>query len=241
MNFKSSSVRLALLLAALVVAPAAAYRAGDTVRFAFVPRDAAGVAADVSWIKCYIYKAGACIDSTLTDAAGIEPLDLAGTGTLRTLEWDWQVPAGEVAPGLANYSGVLRAVVRYGVSGIVQDEGLPSPSEIPVNFSVLDTILVEVSEDLYAQQAAANVATVTPGAYGAEVITKAGQPAADARVYLQRENTPSPLYTVRFDISDATGSYVLPVAVSPTGSNTFYLWAWKDGAWLEDGAEIVIP
>lgn len=233
---------LAGALAALLVAqPVLGYRAGQTVPFAFEALNLQGLAATAASAKLLVYKNGVCIDSTKTIGSGIALLPLAGGRSLKTYYGTYTIPTamGQTTGG-GYFAGSLVLQVRYSITGEFTDQSIPPrPAFIPVNAAAADTMYAGTIDDFWMSYQDANQAVVIPGSYGATAVTSGGSPVEGAVVTLCRNANGSG--AVMWDQTDASGAYVLPVSVSPTGSNTFYLWARLGTRVVKSGEVITVP
>lgn len=238
MNWRATLT--ASLILALLCAPAAAYRAGDTVRFHVIPRNLSGVPVDPTALRAYVYKGDVCIDSTkYYPSGGIAAYALASSKTARVYKWDWSVPS--TTGSLASYSGVLHVVVRSITSDIGQDWLNPEPALVPINFAAVDTFRVYEIADLWNQVETTTAAVISPGNYGATAVTSGGSNVQGAIVTLHTASSGTTATVVGWALSDASGSYRIPVQVSSTGSNTFYLFARQGTRVVKSAETITVP
>lgn len=233
---------LAAALAALLVAqPVLGYRAGQTVPFAFEALNLQGLAATAASAKLLVYKNGVCIDSTKTIGSGIALLPLAGGRSLKTYYGTYTIPTamGQTTGG-GYFAGSLVLQVRYSITGEFTDQSIPPrPAFIPVNAAAADTMYADVLDDFHRGMAVNTEAVISPGYYGATTVTSGGLPYMGAVVDLTSDAAGR--IKITSGLSDATGSYVLRVAVSPVASNTFYLWARSGLRTLKSAEVITVP
>lgn len=238
MNWRIASIASALLV--LLCAPAVAYRAGDTVRFHVIPRDLAGEPTDPTLLRAYVFKGDVCIDSTkYFPSGGIAAYGLASSKSARVFKWDWTIPS--TTGSLASYSGILHVFVRSITTDIDQDWIDATPALVPINFAVVDTIRATEIADLWNQVESATAAVVVPGSYGATAVTSGGSNVPGAIVTLHTASTGTTASVVGWAISDASGSYRIPVQVSASGSNTFYLFARQGTRMIKSAETVTVP
>lgn len=233
---------LALLLAGVLIAsPASAYRAGQAVPFRFEPLNLQGLAAIPSAAKLYVIKNGVVIDSTLTLGSGITGLGIANSNTAQSYGGTYTIPAamGKTTGG-GYFTGSLELLIRYSVTGEFADAEIPPrPAIVPVNAAAADTMYADVLDDFWRGTVGSNEVVVTPGSYGATIVTSGGLPFMGAVVRLTSDAAGTK--TIAGATSDASGSYKLRVAVNPTASDTFYLWAYAGTRAIKSAEVITVP
>lgn len=221
------------------------FRAGDIVSGTFEALDASGYPTIPSTARAYWYVATggtfALVDSADVLGSGIAALPRASSGNAGTYGFSFTLPA-TTSVSVANDYPQIFPFVRYTTSG----GGITwTPANLggPLNAGP-DSLRVEAVQDFWVQVASATQATITGDVYGATEVTSNGDPVQGARVWVTRTNSPTQAANNLLGMdesSDAYGEFEIPVPISATSSDTYYLWAHKSGRYFKSGEVLTIP
>lgn len=230
-----------LLSLCLLAEPVLAFRAGQSVPITFEALNLQGLPATPSAAKLYVFKNGVCIDSTKVLGSGIAALPVAGGRSIKSYQCTYTIPTamGQTTGG-GYFAGQLVLRVKYSITGEFADCVIPPiPAMVPVNAAAADTMYADTLDDFWKGTTSATEVVVTPGSYGATAVTSGGLPFMGAAVRLTLDAAGTQLISAA--TSDASGSYKLRVAVNPTASDTFYLWAYAGTRVVKQAQVITVP
>lgn len=230
-----------LLSLCLLAEPVLAFRAGQSVPITFEALNLQGLPATPSAAKLYVFKNGVCIDSTKVLGSGIAALPVAGGRSIKSYQCTYTIPTamGQTTGG-GYFSGQLVFKIKYSITGEFADAPLsPIPALVPVNAAAADTMYADTLDDFWKGTTGASEVVVTPGSYNATAVTSGGLPFMGAAVRLTLDAAGTQLISAA--TSDASGSYKLRVAVNPTASDTFYLWAYAGTRVVKQAQVITVP